>query len=143
LREIGRVVEISGGNRIVASVERTEACAKCRACAVGLRKKDMLVNARISASEKIELNERVSLELPEGAFMNAVWLMYGIPALLFVAGCVAGYALFGGESDGLGALAGVLLGAVLVAASYYTVKTLVRRKAERYTPDARKIDDIG
>jgi len=67
--------------------------------------------------------------------------MYGFPAVAFVGGCAAGYGMFGESSPSLGALAGLFMGAALVAVMYLSAGGLNRKKTERYTPDARRAGD--
>ncbi|MBR1443302.1 MAG: SoxR reducing system RseC family protein [Firmicutes bacterium] len=86
--EIGQVTE-KKKNKITVRLERTEACAKCRACTAGMKKEDMHIECLNMCNADIDDNVEITIE--EGNFFKAVMIMYGIPCTAFFAGIIAGY----------------------------------------------------
>lgn len=98
MREEGTVIALEGGTARVR-LSRREACGGCRACAA-LGPGAMVIGARNLAGAGV--GERVRLEITGPDPLRAAFLVYGVPLLGLVAGCIAGTALTGSETAGLG-----------------------------------------
>ena len=90
--ETGLVTAIEGDKAIV-SLTRTEACAQCRACTMGMQKEEMLLRARNACGAKI--GDMVEIALVEGVFLRAMAIMYLVPFAALLAGLGLGWALGG------------------------------------------------
>lgn len=88
MAEKGVVVEIKDKLAVI-KLERTEACAKCRACVAGMSKKDMIIEAENECDAKVD--DWVELELRDNGFGRAVLIMYGIPFVGLMIGILSGY----------------------------------------------------
>ncbi len=134
---MGEVGEVVGreGNRLVVKMQRTEACAKCRACTAGLESKDMIIKAVDMCSGNI--GDKVEIVLDNSNFMKATLIMYGIPFIAFMLGVFGGY--YGAAAYGLGSpeLMGIGAGVILVALTYMLIRTQEHRfKEGGYIPKA-------
>lgn len=137
LGEIGEVIGIENG-RLVVKMQRTEACAKCRACTAGLKKEDMIIQAENMCGAGV--GNKVDVVLDNADFMRATLIMYGIPFAAFMLGVFAGY--YGSLRLGTGynELWGIALGTVLVVISYGIIHTQEDRfKKNNYVPKAVKV----
>ena len=135
--EIGEVVEILE-DKVRIKLQRTEACAKCKACSVGLTGKEMLIIADNIC--KARIGDKVEIALEEVRFIQAVLIMYGIPFVMLLIGVLVGY--FGAVHYNIGypELIGLGLGFVLVIISYLWIKSMERHwKKAKFTPVAKKI----
>lgn len=114
LREEGIVVGFEGEFALVAS-RRKKACGTCHAeqscgtLAGGLGKK--AINFRARNPVQAEVGERVILEIAEGHFLWASFLVYGLPiiSMLLVGSLARSLALsWGGvDAESIGAIAGL------------------------------------
>ena len=80
-------MEILPGNYAKISLKRTDACAKCGACAPS--GEDMTVIAYNPDGARI--SQRVSLSLEAKYFLSAALILYGMPLAALLAGAAAGY----------------------------------------------------
>ena len=66
---LGEVGEVVGkeNNKIIVKLQRTEACAKCRACTAGMKKEDMLIKAENMCNASV--GNKVDLVLDNADFM--------------------------------------------------------------------------
>lgn len=86
--ERGLVVDQIDEN-VVVKLQRTEACAKCKACTAGMMSEEMILNAKNICNAK--KNDWVNIELDATDFLKAVSIMYGVPFITFIIGIVVGY----------------------------------------------------
>jgi positive regulator of sigma E activity len=98
MREEGEVIALLDGTARVR-LSRKSACSGCRACA-SLGPGAMVVEARNFAGAGV--GERVCLEITGPDPLRAALLVYGAPLAGLIAGCIAGTALTGSETAGLG-----------------------------------------
>lgn len=134
---MGEVGEVVGreANRLVVKMQRTDACAKCRACTAGLESKDMIIKAVNMCGGNI--GDKVEVVLDNSNFMKATLIMYGIPFIAFMIGVFAGY--YGAIKFAFGSpeLVGIGLGIVLVIIVYLIIRTQEYRfKEGGYIPKA-------
>ncbi len=132
--EIGEVIGTEG-NKLVVKMQRTEACARCRACTAGLESKEMLIKAVNMCQGNI--GDKVEIILDNSNFMKAALIMYGIPFIAFILGVFGGY--YAAASYGLGSpeLIGIIAGVILVALTYIIIRTQEHRfKEGGYIPKA-------
>ncbi len=134
MAEIGEVIE-NENNKVVVRLERTEACAKCRACSVGMKSEEMLIKAENLCNAKT--GDFVEIALEEVDFIKAVCIMYGFPFIMFLIGVFGGYygclklGIAGAEYIGFG------LGLVFVFIAYVIIRSQEGRlKKGNYIPKA-------
>lgn len=118
--EVGQVVSVDN-ERVTVILQRKEACAKCRACSVGMKSQEMQIKAVNKCSAKV--GDNVEIVLEEMNFVKAVLIMYGFPFLFFLLGVFGGY--YGSLALGMGnnELIGFVLGMLLVSAAYLIIKS--------------------
>jgi len=134
--EVGRVIETEK-NKVVVKLKRTEACAKCRACTVGMESKDMLIKAYNQCDASI--GDNVEIVLEETNFIAAVAIMYGLPFLALIIGTVVG--ICGSKIIGLGnnELIGFLFGIICVCIMYLWIRSKEDYwKSKNFVPKAIK-----
>ncbi len=134
MAEIGKVIDIEN-DKVVVSLERKEACAKCRACSAGMKAEEMLIRAENICSAQV--GDKVEIALEETDFIKAVLIMYGFPFVMFMIGLMGGY--YGCLSANIPnpELLGFVLGLVLVAVSYALIKSQENRwRSGNYVPKA-------
>lgn len=137
LGEVGEVIN-KEGSRLVVKMERTEACAKCRACSAGMKKEDMIIKAENLCNA--DVGNKVDIVLDNANFMKATLIMYGIPFAAFMLGVFGGY--YGAGELGIknGELIGIILGIALVIITYVIIHTQEDKfKNDGYVPKAIKI----
>lgn len=137
---LGEVGEVVGkeNNKIIVKLQRTEACAKCRACTAGMKKEDMLIKAENMCNASV--GNKVDLVLDNADFMKATLIMYGIPFAAFMIGIFGGY--YGALSMGMdnGEVIGIAAGVILVIISYLIIHTQEDKfKKGNFVPKAIKI----
>jgi len=139
--EAGLVISCEERDTVTVRLTRTEACANCRACSVGMQKEDMLLHARNECGAAV--GDTVEVALKEGVFGQAVLIMYAIPFAAFLLGLGVGYAL--GDLAGAGqevvAFAGGVFGMLLGYG--YIRKNEVRYKKKRVMPAAVAVVSKG
>lgn len=137
LGEIGEVIN-KEGNQLVIKMQRTEACAKCRACSAGMKKEDMIIKAEDMCGA--EIGNKVDVVLDNANFMIATLIMYGIPFIAFMIGVFGGY--YGAANMGIknGELIGIGTGLVFVIIAYFIIHTQEHRfKKSGFVPKAIKV----
>jgi sigma-E factor negative regulatory protein RseC len=118
MAEKGQVLEVLSDGCVSVKLTRTEACAKCGACAVA--GEDMIVKARNPDHALPE--QWVSLELAPNRFLYAALILYGIPLVALFIGAIVGYYVAEYLNAGGGsALAGFATGLVFTAISYWAI----------------------
>ncbi len=134
--EIGQVVEIEG-NKVVVKLKRTEACAKCRACTVGMQSQDMIIKAYNNCEAKI--GDSVEIVLEEADFVTAVMISYGIPFLSLIIGTFLGFSISEILGFGYGELVGFAFGIIFVVIAYLWIKSKEEYwKSKNFVPKAVK-----
>ena len=136
--ERGLVVD-NIGNTVVVKLQRTDACAKCKACIAGITSQEMIIHAKnICDAEK---NDWVNIEVDGNHFLKAVIIMYGFPFLSFVFGIAIAYP--SAAFVGLAAhkeLFSFTVGLLLTIATYFFIKSKEDYwKSKNYTPIATQI----
>ncbi len=135
--EIGKVIKVNE-NKITVELERKEACAKCRACSVGMKSETMVIECFNSCEAK--LNEKVEIVLEEKNFIQAVLIMYGIPFVFFVVGLSAGYYISNMLNISAKEIIGFCSGIVFVMISYLWIRANEHHwKNKKFIPTAIKI----
>lgn len=137
MAEVGEVIGFEN-NKLVVKLERTEACAKCRACTAGFDKKEMLIRAENLCNGKI--GDKVEVALDSVDFYKATMIMYGIPFVMFMIGIFGGY--YGAIKLGVSyaELIGIGLGLILVVITYFIIHSQEHRfKKANYVPKAVNI----
>ncbi|MBF0369606.1 MAG: SoxR reducing system RseC family protein [Magnetococcales bacterium] len=132
LREEGRVVALDGDFALVSS-HRQSACGSCQAkssCATlsgGLGQRENQIRAHNRAGA--EVGERVVLEVSEGLFLKASFLIYAMPVLgLVFGGALArSLALSMGIVGDNAELVGALSGLATFVASFIWLRGYNRR----------------
>lgn len=137
---LGEVGEVIGkeNNRLIIRMQRTEACAKCRACTAGMKKEDMIIKAENMCNA--EIGNKVDVIIDNANFMKATLIMYGIPFIAFMIGIFVGY--YGADKYGInnGELIGIGLGLILVVVTYLIIHTQEKKfRTEGFIPKAINI----
>lgn len=137
LGEVGEVVE-KRDNKITVKLQRTEACAKCRACTAGMKKEDMLITAENLCNASV--GNKVDIVLDNADFMKATIIMYGFPFISFMIGIFAGYYISLNMNVAYPEVVGIIAGLVLVVISYIIIHSQEKRfKKGNFVPKAIKI----
>ncbi|MEA4816732.1 MAG: SoxR reducing system RseC family protein [Lachnospiraceae bacterium] len=140
MAEKGQVVAIKN-NFAVIRMERTEACAKCRACIAGMKKQDMIIEAENLCNAK--LSDWVFIEIEGGKFMNAIFIMYGIPFAAFILGTLLSYFLILpsiGVSGHSLELSSFVIGLVCIIPVFFWIKSKEHVwESKEYRPKAVEI----
>ena len=137
MAEIGKVIDIEK-NKVVVSLERKEACAKCRACSAGMKKEEMLIRAENICGA--DIGDKVEIVLEEADFIKAVLIMYGFPFIMFMIGLLGTYYGLSGANIANPELLSFIVGLVLVAVSYGIIKSQEKRwRSGNYIPKASAI----
>lgn len=137
LGEIGEVIG-KENNQLVIKMQRTEACAKCRACSAGMKKEDMIIKAENMCNATV--GNKVDVVLDNANFMKATLIMYGIPFTAFMIGIFGGY--YGSINFGIknGELIGIVAGLLLVIITYFIIHTQEKKfKNGNFVPKAINI----
>lgn len=102
---VATIISISNGTAIVA-VSRTVACARCAAgkgCGAGLFSgKSKPVNLEVPVPEtlKLQVGDKVNLELSPDSLLRASFLVYGLPLIGVISALILGRLFAGPLSDG-------------------------------------------
>ena len=136
--ERGLVVDISEDG-VVVKLQRTDACAKCKACIAGITSQEMIINARnICSAEK---NDWVDIEVDGNNFLKAVIIMYGLPFISFVFGVGLAYQ----TSSFMDLLAhreliSFIIGLIFTMCTYFFIRSKEEYwKSKNYIPIATKV----
>lgn len=141
--ETGKVIHTEDG-LVTVVMERTEACAKCRACTMGMTTKEMLISAKNLCGAK--LDDWVNIELDGNDFLQAILIMYGLPLVFMLAGFGAGYGASGYIIPDAREILGFFTGFCAMLLSYAVIKyresslhAKKRHGGERFMPRATRI----
>lgn len=137
MAETGIVIKETG-KYVTVKLERTEACAKCRACTAGFETKDMIIEAENICNAKE--GDQVEISLEQSNFLKAVLIMYTIPLTFLLAGIGIGYLISNIFSLQNVELIAVICGFLLLAVSYFLIKSKEDRwRDKKFRPIANKI----
>lgn len=87
MAEVGCVIDTED-DKVTVKFQRTDACAKCRACSIGMETQEMILKAYNQCGAVI--GDKVEIVLEESNFIIAVLIMYGLPFIALVLGTAAG-----------------------------------------------------
>lgn len=136
--EIGKVVGIDK-NKVTVKMTRTEACAKCRACTMGMETQDMIIKA--SNLCNADINDNVEIVIEEENFIKAVLIMYGIPFISLIIGIFGGYYISKAVGIGNNEVIGFCSGMILVVITYLWIKHKEEYwKSKDFIPKAIRIE---
>ncbi|MGL4606867.1 MAG: SoxR reducing system RseC family protein [Eubacteriaceae bacterium] len=88
MKEVGIVDKLVGNNAKVV-IQRHAACGDCSACQVGKEKMTMETLAKNPIASKP--GDLVEVEMQFTSVFRAAGIMYGIPLIAFIIGCVSVY----------------------------------------------------
>ncbi len=143
MKEYGTAVSVSGG-RVIVAMKRTAACEKCGRCThphIAFGDNSRLTIEAISVGD-IRPGETVEVEMESREFLQASFLVWGLPLVAGGAGLGVGTLL--GRSLGNAGLWGAVFAAGAVATSFYWLHQYDKasNKAGRYLPVARPLRDL-
>lgn len=138
MAEKGLVIGLKD-NLAVIQLNRTEACAKCRACIAGMKTEEMMVEAENECDAVV--GDWVEMELRDNGFFNAVLIMYGLPLIGLLVGICLGYFVFpqfvpAMNREVLSALTGVIVTGLV----FFWIRSQESRwENKKYRPIAARI----
>lgn len=88
MSEYGHVTGIDG-EFLAVSLKRASACAKCRACVVGMGSKEMTLRVKNACGATV--GDTVAIVVDTKFALKAVLILYGVPFLFLAAGLALGY----------------------------------------------------
>ncbi len=136
MAETGCVIDIDN-NKVVVKLQRKEACAKCRACSVGMRSEEMIIKAYNQCDATV--GDTVEIVLEEANFITAVLIMYGLPFLSLIIGTVIGIFVTKLINIGYNELVGFIFGILCVIITYMWIKSKESYwKSKNFVPKAIK-----
>ena len=139
MAEKGQVTQIKPNNKVVVKMLRTEACAKCRACAV-FSSQEMVLEASNECYAGV--GDWVELELQQDGFLSAVMIMYGFPCACLLVGICFGYFVLGNLIPGINAeVISFVCGLIALLISHIVIKKNNHRweNNKKYTPVAARM----
>ena len=125
--ETGKVIKIKG-DRAEVALPPTEGCASCKKCAMGRTGKYMTLAAENPVAARV--GDEVMVEVPHRDPLVAASLLFGLPLLGMLAGIIAG-TLLERDLDWGSEVPAMVLGAVLLVASFFLVKIREKRLSEK------------
>ncbi len=143
ITETGKVVAVDGDRAWVQTI-RTSACQSCSARAgCGQRALASVSGGRanqvlVANSSGARVGDEVVLGIDEQSLLRASLMVYGVPLLMMVAFCIAGYQWFGGSD--LSAVIGALLG---LAGGFWFVRGWQSGASEQYQPRMLRVNRIA
>ena len=127
VEETGTVVAVDGGKASVKLDRKArKECGSCCACGAFAAGEDTI---KVPAGQ-LKQGERVSIRIPQVNAYLSMFLVFGLPMLLFFAGIFVGRALEQTERIGTGALVGGVLGLFIAFFIAAVVDRAFRRKAQ-------------
>ena len=138
--ETGEVIEVTGTNAKVR-IKRSEACQSCSAhglCSL-LSKDYMIMEAENVSAARV--GQQVTVALYTEDPLKASLLLYGVPLIGFLGGCLFGHWLNLGGMRNLSTFMG---GIVFVAAAFFAVKIFCKKyEQHHYRPVITRIAPGG
>jgi sigma-E factor negative regulatory protein RseC len=132
--EVGKVIAVdSDGGTVTVAMKRTSACARCGACSIASSSGEMRITAKNGCAANID--DRVHVELHSESFLKAALILYGLPLIGFLLGCLLGN-LSGNALIAFGC------GVMLSGAAYAVIRQMEPRWREKdYVPVAVRIEE--
>lgn len=134
--EFGKVVD-KKGNILKIELNPTSTCKIC-----GLCHSEGTYNFYLDALDNCnaKVGETVVIEIERKKYYKALFLIYGLPLILFIIGVILGY-LFNPKIHFDPQLFGLILGFLLMALGYILVRFLDRKlsKKQQYIMVAKKV----
>jgi sigma-E factor negative regulatory protein RseC len=124
MREEGVVVGLDGDKARVR-IRRSDACGKCRIC-VPLGDGSMVIGAKNAICAGV--GDRVSVEIDDSRRLSASFMVFILPLVGLLLGCLVGLALSGSEKIGFLLGAGMFI-LVFMALRWYDRKTGTRDRS--------------
>ncbi|MFV0439682.1 MAG: SoxR reducing system RseC family protein [Lachnospirales bacterium] len=87
MAEKAKVIELKD-DKIIGTLQRTDACAGCHACEMGVAENEMRLTAINKCDAKV--GDYVLVEITVNAMMTATFLMYVLPLITMVIGFLIG-----------------------------------------------------
>ena len=125
MEQTGIVEECTDGMakvKITRSSACGDSCASCGMCTG----RETVIEARNDCGAVT--GDTVVLNMSSSKVLNAAFLVYIVPVILLVLGCIAGGYIFKSEN------VGILSGFVLMAVSFVVIHMLDKRLKSRYSP---------
>ena len=125
MEQTGIVEECIAGMAKV-KITRSSACGEsCAACGMCPGKETVIEAKNDCGAVK---GDTVLLNMSSGKVLNAAFLVYIVPVVLLVAGCIAGDYIFKSENMG------ILSGFALMIVSFIAMHMLDKKLKSRYSP---------
>ncbi len=110
-------VQSVGKSEVLVRLKRHSACFGCKLCSVN-SSGDMVIKA--IAPDKVEVGDRVNVEIDSASIVKAIAMVYVLPTLAFLTGVLTGLRV---TSEVLSVLIGIVfLCAALFLARQYGIK---------------------
>ena len=143
MKEYGTAVSVSG-SKVTVSIKRTAACEKCGKCShahVIFSDNSQLTIEAVAVGD-IRPGDTVELEMDSRDFLQASFLVWGLPLVAGGVGLGIGMAL--GRIIGNKGLWGAVFALSSVALSFYWLHQYDKssQKSGRYLPLARSVRDL-
>lgn len=138
MAEVGVVKEVKGDD-VVVSLVRHEACKHCNACSHGHNDKEMILEAGNACQAKV--GDHVMVSLKVSPFLQASFIMYGIPLIALFVGIFAGYTLQPILQININQeIMSIICGLGLLAVTYVVIAMNEKRfKKKKFKPQAIRI----
>lgn len=138
MAEVGRVTEVVG-DCVVVKLQRQDACGHCNACTAGVKKDEMVLEAKNEC--KAKKGDLVGISLEQSNFLLAVIIMYIIPLTSLLLGIGLGYIL--GNQIGTNVeVTALIVGFSLLFITYFTIRKNEKRfNTSRFRPIADEVID--
>ncbi len=120
------IVKAINGSRLTVLINRYSACASCHAAATCAtpERKQMTVEARISANDHVAVGDMVYVSAGGKSPMASLLLGYGLPLTVLILGCVVAEALT--KSDIMAAAGGLC-----ATAAYFLILWIFKSRVDR------------
>ncbi len=129
--EVGTIKELKD-NKAIISLERKSACGSCHACEMSHDKQEMTMTAINECNGKV--GDNVQVELVVERLLFATLILYGVPLITTVLGCVLGYYILNNE------IYAFLTGIVFMVLTYVIIRKCDGFfNNDKYIPVAKKI----
>jgi positive regulator of sigma E activity len=136
--DTGTVIRLEGGNAVI-SMKADSSCRKCGAAAMGLCKGGLMQVLTVKNSKRARIGDAVQIGLIRRTQYQGYVLAYVVPAVALVFGAAGGHFL--GAYAGFPALEVIAAFAVLIAASFFSLRRLKRLDAVSAIEIVRVLSD--
>ena len=139
MKEIALVTEILSEDRAKVQVSRSTACENCASkCMVS--EKNLVVEAEVENIKGKTVGEKVMVEMELKGLLSASVIMYGIPLVMFFAGCFLGYYAIAGLIGISNDICAFLTGCVFLAVTYYFIRFFDKKGLFKERYDIRIVE---